>query len=114
MIIASDGLWDILTNEQAVTLVSKWLEWRDKGMPPPPPPSAAPDFGPFDLALYKDQGWDFQERKTTVQDPNPAVHLIRNAIGGAHHDMAAGLLGYRPPYARHGRDDITVQVVFFE
>ncbi len=49
-----------------------------------------------------------------LQDDNAAVHLIRNALGGAHHDLVSGLLTFKQPFAREVRDDITVQVVFFE
>jgi pyruvate dehydrogenase phosphatase len=56
----------------------------------------------------------FEEKKTTVQDDNVAVHLIRNALGGAHHDLISGLLAFKPPFAREVRDDMTVQVAFFD
>ncbi len=112
MIIASDGLWDVMSSKQAVDLVAKWLAWRKAGMPPPA--KSEPDLGQFDLTILNGEGWKFQERRTTLQDENAATHLIRNALGGAHHDMISGMLGYTPPFAREVRDDITVQVVFFE
>jgi pyruvate dehydrogenase phosphatase len=39
---------------------------------------------------------------------------MRNALGGAHHDLISGLLAFKPPYARMVRDDMTVQVAFFD
>jgi pyruvate dehydrogenase phosphatase len=37
VIMASDGLWDNLTNEQAVGLVGRWLEEHDPSKPAAPP-----------------------------------------------------------------------------
>ena len=49
-----------------------------------------------------------------VEDDNVATHLVRNALGGADHEMLCGLTGIQPPLSRNARDDITVQVIFFE
>ncbi|KAK3353259.1 phosphatase 2C-like domain-containing protein [Lasiosphaeria hispida] len=112
MILGSDGLWDVLTSEQAVGLVGRWIEWRKKGGKPDELPPQGKWEG-FDLAVYRKEGWNLKSEKETVQDENAAVHLVRNALGGAHHDMVSGLLSLKPPYSRWCRDDITVQVVFF-
>lgn len=112
MIMASDGLWDVVTSEQAVSLVARWLEWRAKGSPAP---EKVPQdkFGPFDWSQVRRRNSKMMEEKTTVQDGNAAVHLTRNALGGAHHDMISGVLSFESSYSRYARDDITVQVVFF-
>ncbi|KAK3938146.1 PP2C-like protein [Diplogelasinospora grovesii] len=112
MIIASDGLWDHMSSEQAVELVGRWVDWRAKGKPAPPP---VDDGFPkqFDYTPYYSTGWKVAEDAMTVQDENAAVHLTRNALGGARHDVISGLLSFKPPYSRYARDDITVQVVFF-
>jgi pyruvate dehydrogenase phosphatase len=101
--MASDGLWDSLSSQQAVDLVGKWIVSRKSV---PEPKYEAFDFG---------QGGSerFVEGRTTVQDGNSAVHLVRNSLGGNHHEMVAGRLAFSPPFSRHPRDDITVQVVFF-
>ncbi|KAK4454162.1 PP2C-like protein [Podospora aff. communis PSN243] len=112
MIMATDGLWDSLSSEEAVKLVGKWLEWKSKGSPAPGTPPAD-QFGHFDYLQHRKGDWKIPEAKFTVQDKNAAVHLTRNALGGAHHDMVSGLLSFRTPFARWARDDITVQVVFF-
>lgn len=111
LIVATDGLWDTMSSEQAVGLLGRWVDWDKAGRPATK--ADVPDFGPYDLSELDDAP-QFEERKTTVQDDNAAVHLMRNALGGAHHDLISGLLAFKPPFARHVRDDITAQVVFFE
>ncbi|KAK0643837.1 phosphatase 2C-like domain-containing protein [Cercophora newfieldiana] len=112
MIMASDGMWDTISSEEAVGLVGKWLEWRAKGSPAPKEPSAD-KFGHFDYAEHRKNKGRIPEANFVTRDENAAVHLIRNGLGGAHHDMVSGTLSFRPPYARWVRDDVTVQVVFF-
>lgn len=48
-----------------------------------------------------------------MQDENVAVHLVRNSLGGNHHELLAGRLAFSSPFSRNLRDDITVQVIFF-
>jgi pyruvate dehydrogenase phosphatase len=107
LIMASDGLWDHMSSEQAVMLVGKWIEWTTAGRPRPTPPTTA--FDNFDLSL----DWQVNEKTVTTQDENVAVHLVRNALGGANHDILSGVLAFQPPLSRNARDDITVQVIFF-
>lgn len=111
LIMATDGLWDMISNQQAVDLVGKWLErGRDEQGNGNPEPTYEPfDFGHFDKAGSE----RFVEGWTTVQDDNVAVHLVRNSLGGNHHELVAGRLAFGPSSSRHARDDITVQVVFF-
>ena len=49
----------------------------------------------------------------TIQDDKVAVHLVRNALSGNHHELIAGRLAFSSPFARRVRDDITVQMAFF-
>jgi pyruvate dehydrogenase phosphatase len=108
LIMASDGLWDMLSNQQAVDLVGTWLEPSEKGV------ELEPTYEPFDFGqFYKGTNWKFMEERTTVQDENVAVHLVRNSLGGNHHELIAGRLAFGAPFSRHIRDDITVQVAFF-
>ncbi|KAL5326889.1 hypothetical protein ACEPPN_004578 [Leptodophora sp. 'Broadleaf-Isolate-01'] len=109
LIMATDGLWDNMSSQQAVDLVAKWLDTpatiRKVG-------NAEPKYEPYDFSDFE---WKekFVEGRTTVQDDNAAVHLVRNSLGGNHHEMLAGRLTYGTPFSRNIRDDITVQVVFF-
>jgi pyruvate dehydrogenase phosphatase len=110
LIMATDGLWDSVSSQQGVTLVGKWLE--TKGVKEYSNPD--PMYEPFDFGQFrKDVDWRFVEERTTIQDENAAVHLVRNSLGGNHHELIAGRLAFDSPFSRHVRDDITVQVVFF-
>jgi pyruvate dehydrogenase phosphatase len=100
-----------MSNEQAVGLVGRWVDWVKAGQPPRT--KVVPAFGKYDLSEVEDVP-QFEEKKTTVQDENVAVHLMRNALGGAHHDLISGLLAFKPPFARKVRDDMTVQVISFD
>ncbi|KAK0113185.1 hypothetical protein ONS95_014884 [Cadophora gregata] len=108
LIMATDGLWDNMSSQQAVDLIAKWLETPSKSKTD----TTELKYESYDFTDYE---WreEFDERRTTVQDQNAAVHLVRNALGGNHHEMIAGRLAYSTPFSRSIRDDITVQVVFF-
>ncbi|KAI1128064.1 phosphatase 2C-like domain-containing protein [Nemania abortiva] len=111
LILATDGLWDTMSSEQAVDLVGKWYDRQQKGVSVVEPEKQSQDFGPTIL------GWKrqckYEERKATFRDDNAAVHLMRNGLGGADEEMVRGALAFRYPNSRDIRDDITVQVVFF-
>ncbi|KAJ5239365.1 hypothetical protein N7468_003984 [Penicillium chermesinum] len=114
LIMATDGLWDNMSSQQAVDVTGRWLEWRHgKEMPRQLRPAFADldfDFGDFGSKLEE----GFVEERETREDKNAAVHLVRNSLGGAHHELLAGRLAFRPPFSRNVRDDITVQVVVFQ
>ncbi|XMA08792.1 hypothetical protein WAI453_001583 [Rhynchosporium graminicola] len=110
LIMATDGLWDKLS-QQAVDLVSKWLKT--------PTTSRTESnialemtYEPYDFS-GPESSERFVKEKMTVQDSNAAVHLVGNSLGGNHHEMIAGRLAYGSPFSRDVRDDITVQVIFF-
>lgn len=113
LVIATDGLWDTMTSKDAVDLVGQWLEWQRGGRPPVKYEEGS-DHGQLDLEDVRRGASVSMRRKVAVQDENAAVHLARNGLGGTHHDLVSGLLGFQPPFAREVRDDTTVQVVFFE
>ena len=113
LIMASDGLWDHLTNEQAVELVSRWLKTHDVTKKTSAPelaqaPNAIPILevsnrrNPNPNMAYTDiQAAD--EKQFVVMDDNAATHLTRNALGGGNEDMLCGLLTVNPPYSRNVR-----------
>lgn len=111
LIIATDGLWDTMSSAQAVDLVGRWLEWQAQARRQPVKPSRSSLGGP--TILGRSRACGYEEQKTTVQDDNAAVHLVRNALGGGDEEMVRGALTFRYPNSRDIRDDITVQVVFF-
>ena len=108
LILATDGLWDMLSSQQGVDLVGKWLESQPGGG------NTEPTHGSLDFSHFqKGASWRLVEERTTTQDDNAAVHLARNALGGNHHELVAGRLAFGPPFSRRVRDDMTVQAVFF-
>ncbi|KAI0554181.1 phosphatase 2C-like domain-containing protein [Xylaria curta] len=111
LILATDGLWDTMSSEQAVDLVGKWYDRQQKGASVVEPEKKTEDFGP--VVLGWKQQCKYEERKATFRDDNAAVHLMRNGLGGADEEMVRGALAFRYPNSRDIRDDITVQVVFF-
>ncbi|KAH9857448.1 phosphatase 2C-like domain-containing protein [Lenzites betulinus] len=131
LILGSDGLWECLTNEEAVGLVGHWKNLRSGmrsvgGRDPaansgvvlrsPELPVQRPDAGDGDgdekdTVRYRQWG----AKKCFVSgDANAATHLLRNALGGADVDLTAALLSLRGTRSRTYRDDITISVVFFD
>ncbi|THV06873.1 protein serine/threonine phosphatase 2C [Dendrothele bispora CBS 962.96] len=127
LIMASDGLWDILTNEEVVGLVGLWLANNHIAVWP----NDVDNFGkkifedkrtyerkalPVELkadhtTMYK---YWHAEKRFVNKDPSVAAHLIRNAFGGADEDLSEALLSLSPPRSRRYRDDVSVIVSFFE
>ena len=95
LIIATDGLWDVLSNEQAVGLVANFLQHQSIDKQHTRLASSAVTTG------------------TEVLEHNAATHLIRHALGGNDHSFVAQMLLVPEQYRRMWRDDITVTVVFF-
>ncbi|KAH8199772.1 hypothetical protein TruAng_006053 [Truncatella angustata] len=121
LIMASDGFWDRVSNEQAVNLVSCWLDSRDVngklnnqqfGTSVTP----QPQHERFQMAKHRqgEPGFLFSRERSTLQDENAAVHLARNALGGNFQEMVAANLLVDSPFSRYVRDDITIQVIFFD
>ncbi|KAL2074774.1 hypothetical protein VTL71DRAFT_8553 [Oculimacula yallundae] len=111
LIMATDGLWDNLSSQQAVDLVAKWLD-TPKESRKENARASEKKYEPYDFSGPESNEL-FKKEKTIVQDGNAAVHLVRNSLGGNHHEMIAGRLAYGSPFSRDVRDDVTVQVVFF-
>lgn len=136
MVMATDGLWDMLPNEEVVALVAGHLagirgtvlasdlsnRCFSPGRPSSPASSSAPSSSsnPSDRtadaqtqALNKPKGHPLSKgpehlRAFTFEDENLSTHLVRNALGGADRDRVAGLLAIPSPESRRYRDDITV------
>lgn len=111
VIVASDGLWDRMTSQQAVDLVGQWIEWQASGASRP----IRNDASKLDQMQLSLQHYiRYEQQATAVQDSNAAVHLMRNGLGGSREDVIRALLTSRYPNSRDVRDDITVQVVMFD
>lgn len=138
VVMATDGLWEMLTNEEVIGLVGMWLE---KHGPPAVQKSSAsswlPSFLgggsksvlPIDSAEtapsdgkggqrtpVRQQQWGVtgkESERFVVEDKNAATHLVRNALGGKDKEMVSALLTLPSPNSRRFRDDLTVEVIFF-
>lgn len=126
LVMASDGLYEMLSNEEIVGLVVKWMEnekmvkpakslWNyfgssDKGLPPV-----------ADITNDKSSKQPFRKGKASfvngflLEDRNVSTHLIRNALSnGGSREQTLMLISIPNPVSRRYRDDLTVTVVFFE
>lgn len=105
LIMASDGLWESLSNEEAVGLVGWWLNRKVSSQKhavavadPPELPVTWPEDYEDSTSRYKQ--WN-TVKKFINTDANVATHLIRNAIGGADEDLLAALMSMRSPRSRN-------------
>ena len=114
VILASNGLWDQLTSEQAVSLVERWLEAHDPEQPPQPQPSmgllsAQPERDVLKEGKRPEEGKVYVEQRLAkeenfvVVDENAATHLARNALGGGDEDVLRGVMMAQAPFARSVR-----------
>ncbi|KAA8571429.1 hypothetical protein EYC84_001430 [Monilinia fructicola] len=130
VVMATDGLWEMLSNEEVVGLVGQWIDkhssdsngnsassWTkmftasQKGLPV----EASKENGNSgQKAPIRQRQWGVKESdRFVVEDKNVATHLVRNALGGKDKDMVCALLSLPAPYSRRYRDDLTVEVIFF-
>ncbi|KAJ1806517.1 [Pyruvate dehydrogenase [acetyl-transferring]]-phosphatase 1, mitochondrial [Coemansia sp. RSA 2599] len=89
IVVASDGLYDQMSDADIVSTVAQWYEARD------------PESG------------------LMTQDKNAATHLIRAALstdrmGRRNDNLIRQLLAIPPPISRRFRDDISVSIVTLE
>ncbi|AEO61764.1 hypothetical protein MYCTH_2312310 [Thermothelomyces thermophilus ATCC 42464] len=136
VVMATDGLWEMLTNEEVVGLVGKWLESQQitksdsasqfdsvwtrifgsrgtRGGLPVEAPRETDAGGGQKTPFRGARQWGGSSDKFVVQDPNAATHLVRNALGGKNQEQVSALLTLPAPFSRRYRDDLTVQVIFF-
>lgn len=124
VVMATDGLWEMLTNEEVVGLVGQWLEsqaegkngqsnanawlksWfsQQKGLP------IEKDGAQQDLsgqrAPIRQRQWGVkgsESERFVVEDKNAATHLVRNALGGKNQDQLCALLTLPSPFSRRYR-----------
>ncbi|TDL18901.1 protein serine/threonine phosphatase 2C [Rickenella mellea] len=111
LILATDGLWECLSNEEAVGLVGLWMDDQEKG-PQVIEREALPVTLNGNQLSVRYRQWRAGKQFVNV-DENAATHLIRNAVGGADTDLTAALFSVTSPRSRYYLDDITTTVVFF-
>ena len=121
LVMATDGLWECLTNEEVIGLVGQWIDSQGKGgnsggftswfrsqnsLPVENHVAnnkKAADDGQRN-PIRQDQ-WQVGggDERFVVEDKNAATHLIRNALGGKDRDMVSALLTLPSPYSRRYR-----------
>jgi pyruvate dehydrogenase phosphatase len=122
VVMATDGLWEMLTNEEVVGLVGQWIEkqsteknssmassWvkmfsQQKGLPVEQGKGKAEKDG--QKSPIRQQQWGVkasESERFVVEDKNVATHLVRNALGGKDKDMVCALLTLPAPYSRRYR-----------
>uniref|UniRef100_A0A8C6RLA4 [Pyruvate dehydrogenase [acetyl-transferring]]-phosphatase 2, mitochondrial n=1 Tax=Nannospalax galili TaxID=1026970 RepID=A0A8C6RLA4_NANGA len=111
LVLASDGLWDMLGNEDVVRLVVGHLSKVGHHKPDL-------DQRPANLGLMQSLLLQRKASGLHAADQNAATHLIRHAIGSNEYgemepERLAAMLTLPEDVARMYRDDITVTVAFF-
>lgn len=121
VVMATDGLWEMLTNEEVVGLVGQWIErqevsgnnassWvkifssQQKGLPVEQGKTATEQDG--QKTPIRQQQWGVkggENERFVVEDKNVATHLVRNALGGKDKDMVCALLTLPAPFSRRYR-----------
>lgn len=116
LIMASDGLWDHISNEDAVKCVEKWLQTRTKdgipilGQVKDTTKTTEPD---FELENGNFATWKVTPEQFVCEEENAATHLVKNAFGGSKRRLFRTVMSAYYPLSRNVRDDITVNVIFF-
>ncbi|KAL1968890.1 hypothetical protein VTN77DRAFT_1251 [Rasamsonia byssochlamydoides] len=132
LVLATDGLWEMLSNEEVIGLVGQWIEhqrsgnadgtnkawlqsWFGSDIKQLPVEKSAEAKTEGQRPPIRQQQYDIPgaAQRFVVEDKNAATHLVRNAMGGKDRDMVCALLTLPSPYSRRYRDDITVEVIFF-
>lgn len=114
VILASDGLWDRISSEDAVKCVGKWIEEAKKGTVL----SGESSLKPNPTIKYPNEpgcadDFKFRLEDMVVEEKNAATNLVKNAYGGNRRDLFCSVVSAQPPGSRNIRDDVTVQVIFF-
>ncbi len=138
MVIGSDGLYELLSNDEIVGLVVQWMDknnyqftknerkintssglniWNSlMGSKNIETSNSSPFPRVVDISSNSNGKPPFRRRAKqyfTVEDENAATHIIRNALGGGDKEQVAMLVSIPSPLSRRYRDDLTVTVVFF-
>jgi len=133
LVIGSDGLYELLSNEEIVGLVVKWLEkhkindsspalnsktWKlfgngdDKKLPKVLDTSDE-KYKDIQRPAFRNKN-NAQQHEYLLEDENVSTHLIRNALSlGGSKEYVSTLVSIPSPTSRKYRDDLTVTVIFF-
>ncbi|CAK9798307.1 [Pyruvate dehydrogenase [acetyl-transferring]]-phosphatase 1, mitochondrial [Anthophora quadrimaculata] len=113
LIIASDGLWDLMSPLQAVRLVGEHMSGKVTLSPLRLPRKNMKLSEINKMLLQRKEGL-----KKKPLDCNAATHLLRNALGGTEygidHAKLSQLLTLPREVVRIFRDDITITVIYMD
>ncbi|XP_017303590.1 pyruvate dehydrogenase [acetyl-transferring]-phosphatase 1, mitochondrial-like [Diaphorina citri] len=113
LILATDGLWDLLSPLQAVRLVGEHMSGKVTLRPLQLPRKHMKLSEINELLIARQEGLSLKPL-----DSNAATHLLRHALGGTEygieHSKIAQLLSMPQEVVRLFRDDITITVVYFD
>ena len=113
LVIGSDGLWEKMTPMQVVRLVGEHINGKSVLRPLENLPADS-KLGDIRKILKS----RLNTMKSKPKDTNAATHLLRNALGGTtyglDHLKLSQSLSLPKDMVRMHRDDITIQVVFFD
>lgn len=123
MVLGTDGLYEMLTNEEITELVVNWRAKFDPQISSTTASSWIPAFlggTSAPMIVNEDEQRSGQKKpleaskkRFVYEDENVSTHIIRNALGGGDTNRLYGLLSLPYPLSRSYRDDISVTVVFF-
>jgi pyruvate dehydrogenase phosphatase len=116
IILATDGLWDEISSEDAVALVGGHLAGLKGNVPKAELQNVIPVVSEHATVQGKNKRKEAgsTEDSWAFVDANVSTHLIRNAFGGGDEDRLRQLLSIPPGLARNYRDDVTCTVVYWE
>ncbi|XP_050448797.1 pyruvate dehydrogenase [acetyl-transferring]-phosphatase 1, mitochondrial [Cataglyphis hispanica] len=113
LIIASDGLWELISPLQAVRLVGEHMSGKVTLSPLRLPRKNMKLSDINEMLLQRKEGL-----KKKPLDNNAATHLLRNALGGTEygidHAKLSQTLTLPSEVVRIFRDDITITVVYMD
>ncbi|KAK4705771.1 pyruvate dehydrogenase phosphatase, partial [Phenoliferia sp. Uapishka_3] len=117
IVLATDGLYDRLNNDEVVSLVGAHLsglrgpQSRSTVLSHISASSPTASLGPSHTHAPRQEPIRGEPDPYIFEDGNLGTHLIRNALGGAKREQVSALLSIPSPLSRRYRDDITVTVV---
>ncbi|GJQ68547.1 Pdp [Trypoxylus dichotomus] len=113
LILATDGLWDMISPLQVVRLVGEHMSGKVTLSPLKLPRKNMTLNEINEMLLQRKEGL-----KTKPKDSNASTHLLRNALGGTEYGIDHGklsqLLSLPEDVVRVFRDDITITVIYFD
>lgn len=113
LIIATDGLWDLISPLEAIRLVGEHMSGKVTLSPLTLPRENMKLSEINEMLLQRKEGL-----KKKPLDENAATHLLRNALGGTEcgidHSKISQFLTLPDNIVRMFRDDITITVIYMD